>query len=119
MRASADPWEGSGTDSFGSRRRECAGQREIFWHIWKSIRKKFRLRADLLTTIRRRRQRFLPDMWSWKSQTQVLTESMKRAAAALTDAFQKQLGKMVENEVTDMEADVDVLEQMMRMEGLK
>ncbi|HIV91238.1 MAG TPA: 5-bromo-4-chloroindolyl phosphate hydrolysis family protein [Candidatus Eisenbergiella stercoravium] len=54
-----------------------------------------------------------------ESQTQVLTESMKRAAAALTDAFQKQLGKMVENEVTDMEADVDVLEQMMRMEGLK
>ena len=54
-----------------------------------------------------------------ESQTQVLTESMKRAAAALTDAFQKQLGKMVENEVTDMETDVAVLEQMMRMEGLK
>ena len=28
-------------------------------------------------------------------------------------------GMLVENEVTDMEADVDVLEQMMRMEGLK
>ena len=54
-----------------------------------------------------------------ESQTQVLTESMKRAAAALTDAFQKQLGKMVENEVTDMETDVAVLEQVMRMEGLK
>lgn len=54
-----------------------------------------------------------------EGQTQGLTENMKRAAAALTEAFQKQLGKMVENEVTDMEADVAVLEQVMRMEGLK
>ena len=54
-----------------------------------------------------------------EGQTQGLTENMKRAAAALTEAFQKQLGTMVENEVTDMEADVAVLEQVMRMEGLK
>ena len=54
-----------------------------------------------------------------EGQTQGLTENMKRAAAALTEAFQKQLGKMGENEVTDMEADVAVLEQVMRMEGLK
>lgn len=54
-----------------------------------------------------------------EGQTQGLTENMKRAAAALTEAFQKQLGKMVENEVADMEADVAVLEQVMRMEGLK
>ena len=53
------------------------------------------------------------------SQTQALGESMKRAACALTDAFRKQRGKMVENEVTDMEADITVMEQMMRMEGLK
>ena len=32
-----------------------------------------------------------------EGQTQGLTENMKRAAAALTEAFQKQLGKMVEN----------------------
>ena len=54
-----------------------------------------------------------------ESQTQALCAGVNRAAAALTDAFQKQLGKMVENEVTDMEADMAVLEQMMRMEGLK
>ena len=47
-----------------------------------------------------------------------LRQSACRAADALIQAFEKQYRNLLQNELMDMDADIQVIEQMMKMEGL-
>ena len=47
-----------------------------------------------------------------------LRQSACRAADALIQAFEKQYRNLLQNELMDMDADIQVIEQLMKMEGL-
>ncbi|MGI6671527.1 MAG: 5-bromo-4-chloroindolyl phosphate hydrolysis family protein [Christensenellales bacterium] len=50
-------------------------------------------------------------------QVQRLTPETARALDILQDAFMKQFNKLVQNEVMDVEADIDLLEKTLHLEG--